>query len=360
MTNKLLFFGELPPRTIHGASLSNSLNLEQLSEIFEIYVVEEFSDLMYFNSFSFSKLYSFSRKMFLLLNYALRHKFHCFYGVIYLSTIGIFKNLISVCLFKIFNPLGQVILHFHRSDFDKFYSKYINRCFFLFLEKLVDKFIVLSDYQKDNFTSLKQRKLYVLYNTIEREFNRRELKLEMRQHSRDISVVYIGNYMIEKGVIELINSIKILNFVNQLNFKLDLYGNYTSESIITKLRDLVMGDLNISLNGPILGLDKFNKIFNADVVILPSYNEGLPLVLLESIYVGKPIIISKVGYIEEVLGVDYELYCEPRSVDSLILAFERFVKIDNQNIATNFIGLWNKQFSHSLHKKKLHEIFLHA
>jgi glycosyltransferase involved in cell wall biosynthesis len=119
-----------------------------------------------------------------------------------------------------------------------------------------------------------------------------------------------------------------------------------------------MGDLNISLNGPIMGLDKFNKIFNADVVILPSYNEGLPLVLLESIYIGKPIIISKVGYIEEVLGVDYELYCEPRSVDSLVLAFERFLKIDNQNITTNFIGLWNKRFSHSLHKKKLHEIFL--
>jgi glycosyltransferase involved in cell wall biosynthesis len=93
---------------------------------------------------------------------------------------------------------------------------------------------------------------------------------------------------------------------------------------------------------------------------LPSYNEGLPLVLLESIYLGKPIIISKVGYIEEVLGVDYELYCEPQSVDSLILTFERFVKIDNQNIATNFVDLWNKHFSHSLHKKKLHEIFLHV
>jgi glycosyltransferase involved in cell wall biosynthesis len=226
------------------------------------------------------------------------------------------------------------------------------------LEKLVDKFIVLSDYQKGNFASLKQHKLYVLYNTIEREINRRELKLEKRRSISDVRVVYIGNYIIEKGVIELINSVKLLNNANQLNFKLDLYGNYTSESIIIKLQDLVMGDLNISLNGPIMGLDKFNKIFNADVVILPSYNEGLPLVLLESIYIGKPIIISKVGYIEEVLGVDYELYCEPRSVDSLVLAFERFLKIDNQNITTNFIGLWNKRFSHSLHKKKLHEIFL--
>lgn len=356
----LLFFGELPPKTIHGASISNSINIEQLSDIFEVYIVEEFSDLMYLNNFSFGKLYSFSRKMFLLLNFALRHKFNCFYGVIYLSTIGIFKNLISVCIFKIFNPLGLVILHFHRSDFDKFHSKNINRCFFLVLEKLVDKFIVLSDYQKDSFASLNQRKLYVLYNTIEREINRKELKLKKRRSNRDIRVVYIGNYIIEKGVIELINSVKLLNNSNQFNFKLDLYGNYTSESIITKLHDLVKGDLNISLNGPILGLDKFNKIHNADVVILPSYNEGLPLVLLESIYLGKPIIISKVGYIEEVLGLDYELYCEPRSVDSLILAFERFVKIDNQNIATSFIDIWNKQFSHSLHKKKLHEIFLHV
>ncbi len=355
---KLLFFGELPPKTIHGASISNSINLEQLSDIFQIYVVEEFSDLLYLNNFAFEKLYSFFHRMVLLLKVSIKYKFQYFYGVIYLSTFGIVKNLISVSIYKIFNPFGKVILHFHRSDFDEFYKSYTNRYLFILLDILVDKFIVLSQIQKQKLVNLKQSKLYILYNTIEEEFDLGELKSEDNPKLGQIRVVYIGNYILEKGVIELIEAIIKLNKKYELKFRLELYGNYTSSSIINKLQDLVLFDSNISLNGPISGLDKFNKIYNSDLVALPSYNEGLPLILLESIYVGKPIIITKVGFVEDVLGSNYELYCEPRNIESLVSAFTKFMDEKNENFGAKPMRLFYQKFSQKFHREILREIFL--
>ena len=358
LKRNLLFFGELPPKTIHGASISNSINLEQLSDIFEVYIVEEFSDLMYLNNFAFVKLYSFFLRMVSLLKVILKNKFHIFYGVIYLSNIGIIKNLISVCIFKIFNPFGKVILHFHRSDFDEFCKSYINRYLFTLLEILVDKFILLSEIQKQKLCNLKQSKLYILYNTIEKEFDFREMKFENNSKFGEIRVVYIGNYILEKGVIELIESIKLLNKRYELKFRLELYGNYTSSSIKNKLQDLVLSDLNISLNSSISGVEKFNKIYNSDVVVLPSYNEGLPLILLESIYIGKPIIITKVGFVEDVLGSNYQLYCEPRNVESLVSAFARFLVGKNETFGAKTMKLFYQKYSQKLHKVSLHKIFL--
>ena len=43
--NKILFFGELAPNIIHGISLANRLNVDLLSDKFNINIVEEKNDL---------------------------------------------------------------------------------------------------------------------------------------------------------------------------------------------------------------------------------------------------------------------------------------------------------------------------
>lgn len=96
----------------------------------------------------------------------------------------------------------------------------------------------------------------------------------------------------------------------------------------------------------------------AKLLALPSYNEGMPLTLLESMSLGTPVIITKVGFINEALGDDYPLYCKIGNSDSIIKCFENLSKIDNINILKeNLKCIYNDKFSHKTHEVQLLTIF---
>jgi glycosyltransferase involved in cell wall biosynthesis len=68
----------------------------------------------------------------------------------------------------------------------------------------------------------------------------------------------------------------------------------------------------ITFTGPVAGEDKVKLFHSADIFVLPSYNEGLPTVLLEALAAGLPIITTDVGAIKEVVVCgENGLYVEP-------------------------------------------------
>jgi glycosyltransferase involved in cell wall biosynthesis len=55
-----------------------------------------------------------------------------------------------------------------------------------------------------------------------------------------------------------------------------------------------------------------------DVFVLPSLNEGSPIVMFESLGFGKPFVGTKVGGIPEIItSEDYGLLCEPANQKEL-------------------------------------------
>lgn len=354
--NNLLFFGELTPKSIHGASISNSINIEMLSTKFNIYEVEEVYDFTLHNIFSLNKIFSFFKLFLSFLFISIKKSYEFYYGVVYLSSFGMIKNITTGIVFKLTNPNGKIILHFHRSDFDIFYKKKINRILFYILNILVNKYIVLSEIQKKQLLKYNITNISVLYNTIENEINFNDLEYS-KVSNNIMRITFISNLIKEKGIIELIKAIKILNLKYNNFYKLEIFGNKTNEILNEQINTLLLNDLNIKIHNPITGNEKFNKIFNSDILILPSYNEGLPLTLLECIYLDKPIIISNVGYISEVLGEDYPLYCKPKCVDSIVnkLQFftdEYFKPVKHLNTKKNYFN-----YSREEHKISIQKIF---
>lgn len=346
----LIFFGEKPPRTIHGASISSGINLEMLQEDFDIEIVEEFSDLKYHGRFSFNKSFVFLGAIRSLRAALSRRRFDSYYGVLYYSTLGILKNYLALSLYKRANPAGKVYLHIHRSDFDRFHASRLNRIFFSRVQQMTNRFILLSAQQQDGFPVAADKKV-VLFNTIEQEGVSRLNKGQQPV----LRCIYIANYIEEKGIGELT---RVFCQLPAADFHLDCYGNVTQPAYWETLTTGVAGQEHIQLHQAITGDQKFKALSAADVFIFPSHNEGMPLVLLEAMSVGLPIITTRVGYVNELLGDDYPFYCEPKNEASLKDCIERFSRYEDKPGLSDYLQQrYHAAFSRQSHRQNLKEIF---
>ncbi len=114
--------------------------------------------------------------------------------------------------------------------------------------------------------------------------------------------MFIGRLELVKGLDILINAIAYLKEKNNLYFKLCVIGEGSLEN---ELKSYV-SQKELSEFFVFIGKIPHNKINNwmsaADLICLPSYNEGYPNVLLESIACGTPVIASNTGGIPDIVN----------------------------------------------------------
>jgi len=118
-------------------------------------------------------------------------------------------------------------------------------------------------------------------------------KINLRENIK--IVFYAGTLRSLKNVDVLIKSFKMLKKVN--NIKLLIAGRGNEEGNLKKL--VVENNLedSISFLGGLNGNELINYYNASDVFCLPSKNEGLPNVIIESLLCGTPVVASSVGEI---------------------------------------------------------------
>lgn len=138
-----------------------------------------------------------------------------------------------------------------------------------------------------------------------------------------IKFTYLGRLMKNKGTIELIDAFKKMK---NLNVELNLVG-FIDDDIQKEI-----DDAKIMSKGRIKHFDftdspiKFIEM--SDVIINPSYHEGMSNVLLEGAAVGRPLIASNIAGCKEIINVGINGYLfEPKSVNSIIEAVKKIINI---------------------------------
>lgn len=114
----------------------------------------------------------------------------------------------------------------------------------------------------------------------------------------NFKIGYIGRIVKEKGLRELINALAILK-LKYPNIKLIIAGDGKYLDKLKSLAKKLLVEKNIVLLGEMTESRKFYEI--AEILVLPSYFEALPLVLIEAMAAGTVVVASNVGGISEMI-----------------------------------------------------------
>lgn len=135
---------------------------------------------------------------------------------------------------------------------------------------------------------------------------------------KDKTVLFVGHVVKTKGIFELIEACGELPDV-----KLKVLG-LGNESIVKELQSLASRyreDDWVEFTGNLPAEDVIREMCQCAVFALPTYTEGFPNVILESMACACPIVTTGVGAIPEMLdiknGANYGICVSPQNVEEL-------------------------------------------
>jgi glycosyltransferase involved in cell wall biosynthesis len=260
-----------------------------------------------------------------------------------------------------------VIIHAHGATYQEFYAglpKFIQKILVAIIGRST-RIIVLSkswqSYYADTF-NLDKNRVITLYNPVDlpssipNRCSKQEVLLtsqcqsqdygnmtSMPMHQKKLKFIFLGRIGKRGGALDVAKS--LMSFPQQDKGAFDLINAFAE--LAKEDRDRVElflagnGDLaaanqliaELSLTDKITILDWLNPqqrdelLAEADGFILPSYNEGLPMSMLESMAWGLPVIVTPVGGIPEVIIHQQNgLLVEPGNREQLVAAMQSLIR----------------------------------
>jgi glycosyltransferase involved in cell wall biosynthesis len=214
-----------------------------------------------------------------------------------------------------------VVLHIHGARFDVFLdglnrpTRWLARR----IAKLAARVVVLSgEWQQKMSTRLPGAKLTIIENGVAEP-----PPIAAEKVADEITVLFLGNLCQRKGVWDL------LACAGQLppGVRVALVGGEEDPGIAAQVQQYLEREnlkQRIEMVGPAVGEAKFRWLRKADIFVLPSYAEGVPISMLEALAAGLPVIVTPVGGIPSVLeeGI-HALFVSPGDRTALAGAIAR-------------------------------------
>lgn len=163
-----------------------------------------------------------------------------------------------------------------------------------------DSVIAVSNANKRKLVNLhlKERMIKVIHNGVSLSVFKKESS--PRANRKEPHIIWVGRMTKEKGLEYLIKAMKI-TVTRYPNSKLTLVGDGPLKKKLGGIiKELSLND-NIIFTGFVKNEEVFKYLKNADIFVLPSLSEGLPIVALEAMAAGKTVIASDVGGTSEVV-----------------------------------------------------------
>ena len=233
----------------------------------------------------------------------------------------------KIQLLKLGKLMGcKVILHIHASRFKDYYegASKKKKAWVLTNLKKADVVIVLSESWKSWFTNIgvPEYKIKILHNITPHPTL---LSLPQTISCKKINILFLGEIGKRKGVFDVLKCICLHkeSFDGRIEFRI---GGNLNENILQKYINDNELEKIVKFDGWVGGEKKIQLLNWADIFILTSYNEGLPISILEAMSYGLPIIASPVGGIPEVVERNRNgILVNPGNIDEIYHAIMKYI-----------------------------------
>lgn len=188
------------------------------------------------------------------------------------------------------------IFHLHGGRFREFYAAecgpirkwWVRRTF-----TQSSRVLVLSASWRDFVLSIAPHaRVEVLANPVDAPASRQRQPVSGR-------LLFLGRASQGKGVFDLIQALAIARRqAPALHLRIGGDGDLAAVREAAELAGVASA---VELLGWVLGADKEAELCGCEALVLPSYNEGLPMVVLEAMIRGVPVLATPVGGIPEII-----------------------------------------------------------
>ncbi len=146
------------------------------------------------------------------------------------------------------------------------------------------------------------------------------------REGEQLRCVYVGRVVPDKGIVEQVKACAQLPGVH-----LDIVGPVDPEyqrHLQHLAKDRERGTW-LHFHGRVEHDDVYGYLQQSDVLLLPSYHEAFPYVVLEGMALGKPVVVSSVGAMPEMIDAAGDQPCglcvAPRDADALHDALQQLI-----------------------------------
>lgn len=193
----------------------------------------------------------------------------------------------------------KTILHIHGGGFCEFYAAHpkLLRMLISRILSAVDIIIVLSESWLNYLQTItKNSSIRILHNPIDTsEFASRTRK----GNKQTKNVIYMAGLEPEKGICDLLEAVpQVLKAEPTARFVLCGDGDINKLKSICKDKGILD---HVEFCGWVSGHNKIAKLIEADVFVLPSHCEGLPVSIIEAMSAGLPVVSTCVGGIPDIV-----------------------------------------------------------
>lgn len=231
------------------------------------------------------------------------------------------RDLAYVFVSKIVGARVVFQVHGGSLPLDFFGGHWVPTAFLRATLRATDIVVLLSEIDRKGYVALDpDLTLDVVPNAIEVD---ESLPTKMRNPEAPLRLVYLGRLAVAKGVFEAVEALALLR-AEGIEASMAFAGTGPDDSRLrNRVSELALND-RVVFKGVVGGRDKDALWQGADVLVFPSYREGLPYALLEGMATRTVPVICPVGAIPEVMedGI-HGLFVPPKDPVRLAAALKR-------------------------------------
>ncbi len=254
--------------------------------------------------------------LFSVFKYLAENRYSLCYMTLTARGAGFYKDVLVVLLLKLANQ--NIIYHFHNKGISENSKGFLSKTLYHFVFKNTKSILLSPHLYKDLAQYVKSTDAFYCPNGIPNDV----YSIPGNKNNPTCKLIFLSNMMEQKGVYVLLDACNFLKKKGLL-FQCDFVGGWSDISqkqFANKVRELELEDVVIA-HGPKYGKEKQHFFQLADIFVLPTFydNECFPLVLLEAMQNGLPVISTPEGGILDIV-IDNETGFLVSQNDPVLLA----------------------------------------